>query len=69
MSSVGLSFLFWARTRYVKRGARVKLCCIDKKLRELFVLVKLVLIYGDDVHDTEEEALASFRQPVGSVGG
>jgi hypothetical protein len=25
-------------------------------------LVKLTLIYGDDLHDTEEDALASFRR-------
>jgi anti-anti-sigma factor len=68
MSSMGMAFLFWARTKYVQRGARVKLCCIDNKIREVFVIVKLTLIYGDDIHDTEEEALASFRQLVPSAG-
>jgi anti-anti-sigma factor len=68
MSTPGISVIFWAFTKYVKRGARVKLCCIDRKIREVFVLVKLTLIFGDDIHDTENDALASFRQPVESVG-
>ena len=31
----------------------------------LFALVKLTLIYGDDLHDTQDEALASFRRILG----
>lgn len=62
MSSMGMAALFLAHARYVKRGARVKICSVDRKIREIFVLVKLTLIYGDDLHDTEEEALASFRR-------
>jgi len=67
MSTMGMRVLFWAHAKYVKRGARVKLCCIDRKIREVFVLVKLTLVYGDDIHDTEADALAAFRQPVGSA--
>jgi anti-anti-sigma factor len=62
MSSMGLAILFLAHAKYVKRGARVKLCSVDRKIREVFVLVKLTLIYGDDLHDSEEDALASFRR-------
>ena len=74
MSSMGMACVFLAHARYVKRGARVKLCSVDRKIRQLFALVKLTLIYGDDLHDTEEEALASFRrilsraEAAGSVG-
>lgn len=67
MNTPALSVLFWLHAKYVKRGARVKLCCIDKKIQEIFVLVKLTLVYGDDIHDAEEEALASFRQPATSA--
>ncbi len=68
MSSMGMAVLFRAHASYVKRGARVKICSMDKKIKQLFVLVRLTLVYGDDVHETQEEALASFRSPVGPVG-
>jgi anti-anti-sigma factor len=60
MSSMGMACLFLAHAKYVKRGARVKLCSVDRKIKALFALVKLTLIYGDDLHDSEKEALASF---------
>lgn len=61
MSSVGLAVLFLAYTKYTKRGAIVKLCSVDKRIRQIFVLVRLTLVYGENLHETEEEALASFR--------
>lgn len=61
MSSMGLATLFLARAKYVKRNARVKLCSVGERIRQIFVLVQLPLVFGDDVHETEEEALASFR--------
>jgi anti-anti-sigma factor len=61
MSSVGLTVLFLAHTKYAKRGATVKLCSVDKKIRQIFVLVRLTLVYGENLQDSEEEALASFR--------
>ena len=62
MSSMGMACLFLAHAKYIKRGARVKLCSVDRKIKVLFALVKLTLIYGDDLHDSEDEALASFRR-------
>ena len=61
MNSLGLGVLFVAHAKYAKRGATVKLCCVDRRLEQIFVIVKLALVYGDNIHDTEEEALASFR--------
>ena len=61
MNSLGLGVLFVAHATYAKRGATVKLCCVDKRLEQIFVIVKLILVYGDNIHDTEEQALASFR--------
>ena len=61
MSSVGLAVLFLAYTKYAKRGGTVKLCSVDKRIHQLFVLVRLALVYGDNVHETEEEALARFK--------
>jgi anti-sigma B factor antagonist len=62
MSSMGMACLFLAHAKYIKRGARVKLCSVDRKIKALFALVKLTLIYGDDLHDSEDKALASFRR-------
>lgn len=62
MSSMGLSTLFLAHAKYAKRGAVVKLCCADKKIRHIFVIVKLTLVYGDNLCDTEEEALRDFAR-------
>ena len=62
MSSMGMACLFLAHAKYIKRGARVKLCSVDRKIKAVFVLVKLTLIYGDDLHDTQDDALASFRR-------
>ncbi|HEX5030028.1 MAG TPA: STAS domain-containing protein [Tepidiformaceae bacterium] len=62
MSSMGMACLFLAHAKYIKRGARVKLCSVDRKIKALFALVKLTLIYGDDLHETQDEALASFRR-------
>jgi anti-anti-sigma factor len=62
MNTPALEQIFTARNMYEKRGAKVKLCCIHQRVRQIFVMVKLPLVYGDDVHETEEEALESFRQ-------
>jgi len=61
MTSVALAVLFLAYVKYTNRGAKVKICSVDKRIQQIFVIVKLTLIYGQDLHDTEEEALASFR--------
>jgi anti-anti-sigma factor len=62
MSSMGLAVLLLARAKYLKRGAQIKVCSVGQKIQQLFVLVKMPLVYGDDLHETEEEALASFRE-------
>ena len=63
-SSMGLAVLFRAHTSYAQRGATVKICSVDRRIKQIFVLVKLGLVYGDDVHDNEEEALATFRNVI-----
>jgi anti-anti-sigma factor len=62
MTSVALAVLFLAYVKYTNRGAKVKICSVDKRIQQIFVIVKLTLIYGQDLHDTEEEALAIFRE-------
>lgn len=62
VSSIPIGVLFMAHGRYRKHGARVKLCAVDAKIREIFDIVGLTLVYGENIHATEEEALAAFRR-------
>jgi len=66
VSSLGLAVLFRVHASYATRGARVKICSVDRKIQQVFILVKLTLVYGDNLHETLEEALQSFRAAVGS---
>jgi anti-sigma B factor antagonist len=59
MNSVSLGVLIAGHTNYAKRDARVKLCAVDKKIQNIFVVTKLNMVF--DVYDTQEEALASFK--------
>lgn len=63
MSSTGLGVLLFARARYLKRGARVKICAVEGPIRQVFNLVRMPVVFGEDLHETEEEALASFQAP------
>jgi anti-sigma B factor antagonist len=61
LSSTGLGVLLLARAKYVKRNAEVKICSVGEKIRQIFDLVKMPVVFGQDLHETEEDALASFR--------
>lgn len=61
LSSTGLGVLLLARAKYLKRNAEVKICAVGEKIRQIFDLVKMPLVFGQDLHETEEDALASFR--------
>jgi anti-anti-sigma regulatory factor len=37
----------------------MKLCAVDKKIQNIFVVTKLSLVF--DVYGTEDEALKSFK--------
>jgi anti-sigma B factor antagonist len=59
MNSVSLGVLIAGHTNYAKRDAKMKLCAVDKKIQNIFVVTKLSLVF--DVYDTEDEALKSFK--------
>lgn len=59
MNSVSLGVLIAGHTNYAKRDAKMKLCAVDKKIQNIFVVTKLSLVF--DVYDTEEDALKSFK--------
>jgi len=62
MTSIPIKVLFWVHGKYAMRGATVKICDVDKRIHQIFVIVRLTLVYGENLHVTEEEALASFRR-------
>jgi anti-sigma B factor antagonist len=59
MNSVSLGVLIAGHSNYAKRTAKMKLCAVDKKIQNIFVVTKLSLVF--DVYDSEEEALQSFK--------
>ena len=59
LNSVSLGVLIGAHSSYAKRGAEMKLCQVDKKIQNIFVVTKLSLVF--DVYDSEKEALQSFE--------
>jgi len=66
MSSLGMAALFIAHMKYSKRNATVKICCVERKIMQVFELVKLPLVYDGHIHETEDEALNSFRSMKGT---
>jgi anti-sigma B factor antagonist len=60
MSSIGIAAVLRAHISYTKRGAVVKICGLDRRMREIFALVRIAMVFGDNLHDTLEEALAAF---------
>ena len=59
MNSVSLGVLIAGHSNYAKRTAKMKLCAVDKKIQNIFVVTKLSLVF--DVYDSEGEALKTFQ--------
>lgn len=59
LNSVSLGVLIGAHSSYAKRGAEMKLCAVDKKIQNIFVVTKLSLVF--DVYESCEEATKSFK--------
>lgn len=60
LNSTALGVLISAHTSYVKRGGQMKLCSVDKRIENIFVITKLSLVF--DVYASEELAIASFAE-------
>ena len=59
MNSVSLGALIAAHSNYVKRAAQLRLCAVDKKIQNIFIVTKLSLVF--EVDDTEEAALKNYK--------
>lgn len=60
LNSTALGVLISAHSNYVRRGGQMKLCAVDKRIENIFVITKLSLVF--DVYATEEQAVASFAE-------
>jgi len=60
LNSTALGVLISAHSNYVRRGGQMKLCSVDKRIENIFVITKLSLVF--DVYHNEEQAIASFAE-------
>lgn len=60
LNSTALGVLISAHSSYVRRGGQMKLCSVDKRIENIFVITKLSLVF--DVYPNEEQAIASFSE-------
>lgn len=58
MNSTAIGVLMRWYANYKNRKGEIKLCGLGKRLKDLFVMTKLIMVF--DHHDTEEQALAAF---------
>jgi len=58
LNSVAIGVLMRGYANYKGRGGEIKLCALGKRIKDLFVMTKLIMVF--DHHDTEEEAIAAF---------
>ena len=62
LNSTALGVLISAHSNFVRRGGQMKLCSVDKRIENIFVITKLSLVF--DVYASEELAIASFAEKV-----
>lgn len=58
LNSVAIGVLMRAFANYKSRGGEIKLCSLGKRLKDLFTMTKLIMVF--DHHDSEEQAIAAF---------
>ena len=58
LNSVAIGVLMRGYANYKSRGGEIKLCSLGKRLKDLFTMTKLIMVF--DHHDTEEQAIAAF---------
>jgi anti-anti-sigma factor len=60
MNSIAIGVLMRGYTNYKSRGGEIKLCGLGKRVKDIFVMAKLIMLF--DHHDTEEQAIAAFSE-------
>jgi anti-sigma B factor antagonist len=60
LNSTGIGVLVSSHTSYSGRNWQIKLCGINKKIDNIFVITKLTLVF--DVYESRADAVRSFRE-------
>ncbi len=60
LNSTALGVLIRGHANYRGRGGEVKLCGLGKRIKDLFTMTKLIMVF--DHHETENEAIAAFAE-------
>lgn len=60
LNSTALGVLIRGYANYRGRGGEVKLCGLGKRIKDLFTMTKLIMVF--DHHETENEAIAAFAE-------
>jgi anti-sigma B factor antagonist len=58
LNSIAIGVLMRGYSNYKNRGGEIKLCGLGKRIKDLFTMTKLIMVF--DHHDTEEQAIAAF---------
>jgi anti-sigma B factor antagonist len=62
LNSIAIGVLMRGFANYRSRGGEIKLCGLGKRIKDLFTMTKLIMVF--DHHETEEQALAAFAAEV-----
>ena len=58
LNSIAIGTLMRGYANYRSRGGEIKLCGLGKRLKDLFIMMKLIMVF--DHHEGEEQAVAAF---------
>ncbi len=58
LNSTALGVLMRGYANYKGRNGEIKLCGLGKRIKDLFTMTKLIMVF--DHHETEDEAIAAF---------
>lgn len=66
LNSNAVGVLMRSYANYKGRGGEIKICCLGKRLHDLFTMTRLIMVI--DHHETEEQALAAFAGDGNAAG-
>ena len=58
LNSTAIGVLMRGYANYKGRSGEIKLCGLGKRIKDLFTMTKLIMVF--DHHETEDEAIAAF---------
>ena len=63
LNSIAIGVLMKGYASYRNKDGEIKLCGLGKRIKDLFTMTKLIMVF--DHHETEEEAIAAFAGNAG----